>query len=233
MLMAELRSLLMAVIATFIALIFATGISYAICFQAVGNRQRIMIFLSDVLRGLPVWIVGLCMGSILFHSYTSNRQANMDELFFLAGILLLIVLLIPLLISILCEGYFQISNLTREAGLGLGLSEWELARHVYFPLLRPIFYSALLIGIGRAFCETVALWVLFFAHFPSTWFMDVNAGVRIVADALFSHGKLSSLMRTAGLPLLSFFIIIALTQSLSHWLIRRSLLMKLIERKQI
>ncbi len=75
---------------------------------------------------------------------------------FLAAGLLLAIMIIPYMHGVIKEAYRQIPRTYREAALSLGATRYEYFR-IMTSLIRPAVVAALLLGLGRAASETVAV----------------------------------------------------------------------------
>jgi len=64
---------------------------------------------------------------------------------------------IPIIFTITEDALSAVPKSYREASLALGASEWETAFKVMLPAALPGVVAAVLLGIGRAFGETIAL----------------------------------------------------------------------------
>ncbi|MDK2383532.1 MAG: ABC transporter permease subunit, partial [Candidatus Korarchaeota archaeon] len=75
---------------------------------------------------------------------------------FLAAGLLLAVMIIPFMHGVIKEAYRQVPRTYKEAALSLGATRYEYFR-IMVSLIRPAIIAAVLLGLGRAASETVAV----------------------------------------------------------------------------
>jgi phosphate transport system permease protein len=73
-----------------------------------------------------------------------------------AGIVLAIMIL-PIITAISREIFAQTPRLHREAAMALGATRWEMVRLTVFPYARSGIVSAVMLGLGRALGETMAV----------------------------------------------------------------------------
>ena len=73
-----------------------------------------------------------------------------------AGIVLAIMIL-PIITAISREIFAQTPRLHQEAALALGATRWEMIRLTVFPYARSGMVSAVMLGLGRALGETMAV----------------------------------------------------------------------------
>ena len=64
---------------------------------------------------------------------------------------------IPIITAITREVFLQTPTLHEEAALALGATRWEMIRMAVFPYARSGIVSAVMLGMGRALGETMAV----------------------------------------------------------------------------
>lgn len=99
---------------------------------------------SDASSGVPV------LGSLLSGAPVTGRSVMT------AGIVLAIMIT-PIVTSITREVFATTPRIQKEAALALGATRWEMIRAAVFPSARSGMVSAVLIGLGRAMGETIAV----------------------------------------------------------------------------
>ena len=100
------------------------------------------------------WIAGTVGKVIPFLSEDSNNPAA-DSVFragFLVGIMI-----IPLVMSLSREIIRAVPISLREGYIGMGATRWETIRHVVLPTARIGIIGALMLALGRALGETIAV----------------------------------------------------------------------------
>ncbi|GAA3939520.1 phosphate ABC transporter permease subunit PstC [Pseudoclavibacter caeni] len=160
----------------FLALIIATPISIGIALFISHYAPRRLAgslgYLVDLLAAVPSIVFGL-WGIIVIRpllipmSDWLNAHMGWFPLFsgavtstgstMLAGAVVLAVMVIPIITSITREIFLQTPPLQEQAALALGATKWEMIRLAVFPHARSGMISAILLGLGRALGETMAV----------------------------------------------------------------------------
>jgi phosphate transport system permease protein len=99
---------------------------------------------SNLVEGLPVF------GTILYARVPSGVGV------LTAGIILAIMI-IPFIASIARDILDQIPTVLRESAYGVGCTTWEVVRHVLLPQAGVSIIGAIMLGLGRALGETMAV----------------------------------------------------------------------------
>jgi phosphate transport system permease protein len=111
--------------------------------------------LSIRLRDSVEWWIAGSIGKVLpFLSEDSDNPAA-DSVFragFLVGIMI-----IPLVVSLSREIIRAVPISLREGYIGMGATRWETIRHVVLPTARIGIIGALMLAVGRALGETIAV----------------------------------------------------------------------------
>lgn len=104
----------------------------------------VQIPLSNLVEGMPV------VGTILY----SRSPSGLGIL--TAGIILAFMI-IPFIASITRDMLDQIPSVLRESAYGIGATTWEVVRHVLVPQAGVSIIGAVMLGLGRALGETMAV----------------------------------------------------------------------------
>ena len=75
----------------------------------------------------------------------------------LPAILILTIMIVPIVSSITRELFRGVPRDLKEAALALGMTRWEMVRGVDFPFSRAGISAALILGLGRAIGEAIAV----------------------------------------------------------------------------
>jgi phosphate transport system permease protein len=75
---------------------------------------------------------------------------------FTAG-LILTIMVVPIVASICRELFLQVPNELEEGALALGATRWEMVRGVVLPSTRTGIAAAIILGLGRALGEAIAV----------------------------------------------------------------------------
>lgn len=149
-------TLWVSLFAILIALPF--GLAVAIYMSEVAN-SRIRNFLKPVielLSGIPSVVYGF-FGLIVivpFLQHTFNLPVGESGL---AGSLVLAIMALPTIITVTEDAMRNCPRAMREASLALGASEWQTIYKVVIPYSISGITSGVVLGIGRAVGETMAV----------------------------------------------------------------------------
>ncbi|MFL5916555.1 MAG: phosphate ABC transporter permease subunit PstC [Gaiellaceae bacterium] len=73
------------------------------------------------------------------------------------AIVVLTIMILPIVSSISRELFLGVPSELKEAALGLGTTRWEMVRSVIFPYARGGVAAAMILGLGRAIGEAIAV----------------------------------------------------------------------------
>jgi phosphate transport system permease protein len=104
----------------------------------------VQVPLSNIVEGMPI------VGTILY----SRSPSGLGIL--TAGIILAFMI-IPFIASIVRDMLDQIPSVLRESAYGIGATTWEVVRHVLVPQAGVSIIGAVMLGLGRALGETMAV----------------------------------------------------------------------------
>ena len=106
--------------------------------------RYVQVPVSDLVEGIPI------LGTILFARVPSGVGV------LTAGIILGIMI-VPLIASVTRDMLDQIPPVLRESAYGIGCTTWEVVRHVLLPQAGVSIVGAIMLGLGRALGETMAV----------------------------------------------------------------------------
>jgi len=87
----------------------------------------------------------------------------------LTAALILSIMVLPFITSIAREVFESVPPVLKEAAYGIGCSTWEVVRYVVLPFTRVGVIGGIMLGLGRALGETMAVtFVIGNAHHVST-----------------------------------------------------------------
>ncbi|MFI5086247.1 MAG: phosphate ABC transporter permease subunit PstC [Actinomycetales bacterium] len=164
------------VFASAIALVMATpvavGIALFISHYSPRRLAHVLGYVVDLLAAVPSVVFGL-WGILVMRPFLLPLQDWLNTYlgwipFFsgkvtstgssiLTGAVVLAVMVLPIITSISREVFLQTPKLHEEAALALGSTRWEMIRLAVFPYGRSGVISAVLLGLGRALGETMAI----------------------------------------------------------------------------
>jgi phosphate transport system permease protein len=129
--------------------------------EYAGSRTREAARLAiDILAGIPSVIYGLCgvLVVVPFVREVGRMTGNQTTGYsLLAGGIVLAIMVAPFIISLAVEVLRAIPIEARESALALGITRWEMVRHVLLRHARRGVTAAVVLGFSRAFGETMAV----------------------------------------------------------------------------
>lgn len=156
-----------------------------------GKMQTVLTSLVDVLAAVPSVVFGL-FGLIVVAPFVNNYLAPVFGMKttgygIMTASLVLSIMVFPIIISLTVESINSLPDELRESALALGDTHWGLTRSVLLRAAGPGIISAVLLGFGRAFGETIAAAM-------------VIGGTNLIPASVFSSGQTlpSLLVNTFG-----------------------------------
>jgi phosphate transport system permease protein len=163
-------------ISSFIALVIATPLALAIALYlselAPRGLRTLIGSLVELLAAIPSVVLGLwgilVLGPFLAHHVEPwlHRNLGFIPLFgppqqtgagiFTAG-LILTIMIVPIIAAISRELFLQVPKELEEGAIALGATRWEMIRGVIFPATRSGVSAAIILGLGRALGEAIAV----------------------------------------------------------------------------
>lgn len=161
-----------AILALVIAVPIAIGIALFISHYAPRRLAQPLGYVIDLLAAVPSVVFGLWGGLVLAPAvvplYTwLNNNLGWFPLFsgevsgtgrtILTAAIVLATMVLPIITSLCREVFLQAPRLHEEAALALGATRWEMIKLAVFPYARPGIIAAIMLGLGRALGETMAV----------------------------------------------------------------------------
>jgi phosphate transport system permease protein len=229
-----------SVIALLIATPLAIGIALFISHYANRRLASILGFIMDLLAAIPSVVYGLwgilVLSPFLNPSYVwLNENLGWIPLFegqvsatgrtMLTVAIVLAIMVLPIMAALIREVFLQTPRLHEEAALALGATRWEMIKMAVLPFGRPGIISAMMLGLGRALGETMAVAlvlspasVVTFALLTSQNSNTIAANIAL--DFPESGGDYRSLLISTGLML--FFITMVINMLARYIISRRA-----------
>ncbi len=165
-------TLLAAVLALVVATPLALGVALVISHYAPKRLARPIGYAIDLLAAIPSVVYGLWglafLGTHLSPVYAwlathlgwfplfAGPASSTGRTILTASIVLAIMVL-PIITAITREIFVQTLTLHQEAALALGATRWEMIRLAVLPYAKSGIVSAVMLGLGRALGETMAV----------------------------------------------------------------------------
>lgn len=222
------------VLSSLIALVLAVPVSLGIALyanEAAPRRfRRPVVYVMDLLAAIPSVVYGLwgiivlapaikpvyeainnAVGDVpvlgWFFSGTSGRS------YMTAGIILSIMIT-PIITSLSREVIATVPSAQREAAYGMGATRWEMIRSAVLPWSRGGITGAVMLGLGRAMGETIAVALVIGSQAQITTHL-FEAGDSMAAVVVNQFGEASGVHRSAliGLGVVLFVVTILVNVS--------------------
>ena len=134
------------------------GLATAVCIAEVAPRwaREILKPLVEILAGLPSVLLGF-LGITLLAPQMYSRLGLSTGLTAFTGALLLGWIAIPTIVSVAEDALDAVPRTYREAALALGATRWQTIWRVTLPAARSGVLIAMMLGVGRALGETMAV----------------------------------------------------------------------------
>jgi phosphate transport system permease protein len=227
-----------AAIALLLATPIAIGIALFISHYAPRRLAQGLGYIIDLLAAVPSVVFGLWGGLVLagfvqpFYAWLTENvgwfplfapPVSATGRTILTVAIVLGVMILPIMTAICREVFLQTPRLHEEAALALGATRWEMIRMAVLPFGRAGIVSGIMLGLGRALGETMAVAmvlspaaVINFALLQSTNSNTIAANIALSFPEAFGLG-VNALIAT-GLVL---FVITFLVNALARYIVNR------------
>ena len=121
----------------------------------------------------------------------------------------LAIMILPIVAAISREVFRQVPQANREAALALGATRWEMIRMSVLPPSRSGVVGAIMLGLGRALGETIAVALVLAASFSINLHIFEPGGNTIAANIATKFGEAGSAGR--GALIASGLVLFAIT----------------------
>jgi phosphate transport system permease protein len=204
-------TVLSAVIALIVAVPIALGIALFLSHYAPKRLATPLGFAIDLLAAVPSVVFGL-WGRDVFRNPVTDFSVWLNHYFgwiplfggdgpfgrsILLGSLVLAIMVLPIVTSLSREVFQQTPGMNEEAALALGATKWEMIRTAVLPYGQPGVIAAVMLGLGRALGETIALALTLGAVFGISFNLIQNGGNSIAANIANSFGEANTIGRGA------------------------------------
>jgi len=152
--------LLGSVLVTAIAMVIALplGMATAIFVREVapGWAREVLKPMIEVLAGIPSVVLGF-FGMTLIAPVVRETLGVPTGLTAFTGALILAYMALPTIISVAEDALDAVPKSYRDAGLAMGATQWQTIWRVVVPAARSGIVMAMMLGMGRAIGETMAV----------------------------------------------------------------------------
>lgn len=231
-------TVLSAAIALVVATPLSIGIALFISHYAPRRLAQALGYLVDLLAAVPSLVYGLWGIFVLapatvpvmqfFQSYFgwiplfAGPASTTGRTMFVVGIVLAVMIL-PIMTAVNREVFLQTPRLHEEASLALGATRWEMIQQVVLPFGRSGIISAMMLGLGRALGETMAVAIILSPSARYTWDLISASNPGTIAGDIALQFPESSGMDVNTL-IASGLVLFALTLAvnmIARWIVSR------------
>jgi phosphate transport system permease protein len=151
-----LGSILVTVVAMVIALPLGVATAVFVREVAPGWAREILKPVIEVLAGIPSVVLGF-FGMTLVAPVIRETLGAPTGLTAFTGALILAYMALPTIISVAEDALDAVPKSYRDAGLAMGATQWQTIWRVVVPAARSGIVTAMMLGMGRAIGETMAV----------------------------------------------------------------------------
>lgn len=180
------------------------------------RASRLLGHLVELLAGIPSVVFGF-VGLVLIVPFIRNYLGG-NGLSVLAGAIILGIMILPTIISISRDSIRAVPKEYKEGSLALGATHYQSIRRVILPAARSGIITAVVLGMGRAIGETMAV-VMVTGNSPI-----IPAGIlspvrtmtsNIVLEMGYAAGEHQAALFATGVVLFVFIVILNLTVNMT------------------
>jgi phosphate transport system permease protein len=220
-------TILSSVLALVLAVPVAIGTALFITEVAPAAVGRLLGYLIDLLAAVPSVVYGLWGLYFLVPRLVPLQRWMSDHLGFVpifkspeglfgrsmfAASLVLAIMVLPIVAAISREVFRQVPRANREAALALGATRWEAIRMAVLPYGRSGIIGGVMLGLGRALGETIAIALVLSSTFKIDLHIFQPGGNTIAANIATKFGEAGILGRQAliasGLVLFAITLVV-------------------------
>lgn len=227
-----------ALIALVISVPLALGIALFISHYAPRRVAPVLGYVIDLLAAVPSVVYGL-WGIVVLAPFVKPFYAFLNEylgwfpLFsgqvsgtgrtILTASIVLAVMAIPIMTAVMREIFLQAPRLNEEAALALGATRWEMIRLSVLPFAKSGIVSAIMLGLGRALGETMAIALVLSVSTNVTFQMLTSLNPSTIAANIalqFAEASGSALNALIASGLILFVITLVINM-LARYIVRK------------
>jgi phosphate transport system permease protein len=183
-------------VSSFVALLIATPLSIAIGLYlselAPRGVRGLIASLVEMLAAIPSVVLGL-WGILVLGPFMASHvdpwlqdalgflpmfsgRPGQNGLSLVTAIVILTIMVVPIISSISRELFLSVPNELEEGALALGATRWEMVRGVILPSARSGIAAAMILGLGRALGEAIAVTQVIggATAFHASWFAPAD-----------------------------------------------------------
>lgn len=227
-----------AIGALLLAVPVAIGIALFISHYAPRQLASTLGYVIDLLAAVPSVVYGLWGIFVLapmlmplhgwlntylhwFPMFGGNASGTGRTVFTVS--IVLAVMILPIITSLCREVFLQAPRLHEEAALALGATRWEMITMAVFPFARAGIISAIMLGLGRALGETMAVAMVLSGSGIVSWQVLTQENPNTIAANIAlnfpeAYGLKTNQLIASGLVL---FVITLAVNMFARWIVSR------------
>jgi phosphate transport system permease protein len=176
-------TVIISVLAMIIAVPISIGIALFITQYAPRRVARPIAYVIDLLAAIPSIIYGIWGITVLaphlepvqralYHlgGFPIFKDEGIISGSIFDGAVVLAIMVLPIVTAISRDVFERTPRQNIEAALALGATRWEMIRMAVLPYGRPGVISGIMLGLGRALGETIAILLIVSASAPGSAF---------------------------------------------------------------
>ncbi len=119
--------------------------------------KALMRQVMDLLVGIPSVVYGIFGLTFLLPLVSSRWLSDSPASGFFVAALILMVMIVPTIVSLSMDAFEALPKTLDEGAQALGSTRWQSIWHVLIPAARPRLITAVVLGMGRAIGEAMAV----------------------------------------------------------------------------
>jgi phosphate transport system permease protein len=211
-------SLFVTVVAMVIAIPLGVACAILLAEIAPHRFRQILRPAIELLVGIPSVVYGL-VGMMLIVPLV--RQIGGTGFSILAAAIVLAAMVLPTIVSISEDSIRAVPRIYKEGSLALGSTHWQTIWHVLVPAARSGIIASIVLGMGRAIGETMAM-IMVIGNSPiiptSLLSSARTLTGNIAVEIMYASGVHASALFATGVVL---FVFIILLNSLAMFALRK------------
>jgi phosphate transport system permease protein len=232
-------SILVSTVGVLLAVPMAISIAYFIVFMASKRIGKVATVMIDLLAALPSVVLGL-WGLLVFSPVAAGWAEMLNEFFGFIPIFqnssgnflrspfiaswVVAVMIVPIIASVTREIFSQLDRELINASLALGAGRWSTFRRVIMPTSSGGIVGGILLGLGRALGETVAIFFVLNLVFDINWFSVLEDKGGSIASMILSKFGEAGQEEVAGLMAAGvvLFVVTLLVNMLASYIVAKA-----------
>lgn len=233
-------TLFTAIIALIIAVPISIGIALFVTQVAPAWLRKPMVYVMDLLAVIPSVVFGMwgvlvlarhIKGLYKWLHTTFDSWPILGSIFgkpqtrsFLTAGIILSIMVIPIITSLAREVFETTPQSEKEAALALGATRWEMIRGAVFPHSKGGLVGAVMLGLGRAMGETIAVALTIGSALGQLTFNVLAPGNSMPSLITAEWGEADALKKSALIAVaVTLFVITIIINVIATSVVQRSI----------